>query len=399
MTITYKADAFYGTNAERLALTTANLASGQFFKETDTQKSYRWNGSTWENWSASGLTSVGPTDLKDPITFGSPVSFLWLLMRGDMFMIDDKILTSRNDITDLAIECRGGANAGVVSGDAIIMARGNQDALGSVAENVYFNVIQAGASNQDYRLCKLVNNATTTLGLESVELTVGGHYGVRLSCVGTTIKAYRTDNFWYQSVNPTPKISVTDTNTAQGRWGLDNFARSWVNATAISVYLNTLALTAQILPASSPAPRPVKFYEVPVIGSGTKEDNFRADMPTIPGLSYSAVIKSEGNSGRPREYTAIVRLVETGRISEKILRAIEAVRGVKFIDRETAIKRAMQIDDKLAPHDFDDSLIGKGKDDIKQVIKDYLAHKRSTFGIEESESNAIHALTESAKGW
>lgn len=301
------------------------------------------------------------------------VSILWMIMKNEALFVDDKILT-KNAYTDRAVYCRGAAQPGVSVGVAVCLARNSLDGINNTTETTYFNNIGPAATNSDHTVYKIVNGTTTLLGTEAVDLVAGGHYPLKLSCSGTTIKGYRGD-FSSHDVDAIAKLTVTDSAISSGKYGVDNLYRMYINATGANAYLAALGFTAKLMPAGSPSRVPVSYHEVDIIGSGTKQDPFRADVKH--GLDYSAVIKT-GSDGKPTNYTAIVR-VFNGDLQEK------------RIEKDAAIKRAKQLDDLLQDWDF---ITHKDA----SALKDCQAFRRSNMKVEQSDVEIAHILTD-AKGW
>jgi len=253
-------------------------------------------------------------------------------------------LVTIDDFDDLACE-------GFSSGDmSIVIGRyqGIQD---------HYGILQySPATTADFILQKQVAGAFTDLGYEAVDLGSNEGFLVKIACKGTTISAYRDDMV-------TPKISVTDTSFAKGRFGI-----TWARLGTIEIEPATVYLRK----ALSPSPRVLGYFEVPIIGEGTIENPFHPKMPeeiidhpefgkvNRSALSWGTLIKSDRKTGKPKEYIAIVRILEQPIRQEhlydipKCISALEAMSGVTRLKREEAIKRALKLDDKLTEKDVKD---------------------------------------------
>lgn len=139
--------------------------------------------------------------------------------------------------------------------------------------NFYTMWINTSASTADFKLAKRVNGTLTTLATESVDLSTIV-YLLKLSCSGSTISAFRSDM-------TTPKLSVTDTDLASGKFGValvDN--RTYKNA--------DIALT-WLKPPSSFLPRVLAIIEIEIVGSGSDDDPYRPNLAqlstSIPNLA------------------------------------------------------------------------------------------------------------------
>jgi hypothetical protein len=271
------------------------------------------------------------------------ISFVELIQQRRIMWKDDKML-SAEIYTDKSVFCRGTVVPGITSGPTICAARNTDD----VPYKAYFNTLQTTAG-QGYRLHKIISGTTTRLGTEGITLTAGLQYPTKISCVGNTIKAYRGD-YSNQDVDPTPKIIVTDSAIASGRFGVDNGGRTYVQTTAKNTYLFSSYWSARLQPAASPAPTPRDYVEVPIVGRGTIKNPYRAKMPT--GVSYSAVIPTD-NNGKPKHKKTVVRIFGDRvpkRLRGKISRQKKRLRGK--ITRQKAIDRAKQLDSILQDSDF-----------------------------------------------
>jgi len=129
--------------------------------------------------------------------------------------------------------------------------------------NKYFVQLMDNQSTKDFILFKMVDGTVTELGYEAVDLNTNTFYPEKLSLLGSNIKAYRTDM-------DTPKISVTDTDLASGRFGFTLYARGYISVVFEATYL---------LAPSSPSPQVNVIVEYDVIGEGTIENPIKPNMP------------------------------------------------------------------------------------------------------------------------
>jgi len=260
-------------------------------------------------------------------------------------------------------------------------------------DNSYHVEHNCGYTTSDHYMWKTLAGTETGLAYEAVDLTAAYTYYYRFSCLGTALKSFRDDFV-------TPRLSVTDTDIASGKWGY-KLRGDWTRGGKLfETYLRAPA---------SPAPRVLKFFEAPVVGKGTMEDPFRvkmpqelADHPTLGkinrlALSHSSLIKC-GRDGKPKEYVAVVRVFEQPDrqahlkpIAEAI-DALKAMRGVRELSREDAIRRAKQLDDLLTDWDF-----GPVKPTGTKV-REYRDWRRSAFKVETEERDAKEFL-KGEKGW
>jgi len=245
-------------------------------------------------------------------------------------------------------------------------------------DNNYFCYLHQPASTADFRLDKIVAGVETNLGTEGIDIDIQETYTLKLSCSGSTIAAYREDL-------TTPKISVTDTSLASGYFGYKGMGYYTYGEKI------TQMVSFQLVAAGSPQPRILAFFEVPIIGDGTHRDPFRAKLPTelldadflrspyekaliklyraaglndeeinalgikthanLLGVSFSALIPTDSNTGRPINNTALIRVYEPSpsyvKPMRKRLDAIRAMPGAKELTPERAKTRARALDAKL----------------------------------------------------
>jgi len=258
-------------------------------------------------------------------------------------------------------------------------------------DNRYDLHLNEGATTEDTRLSKKTAGVETLLGYEAVDLTRQMFYTIMLSITGTTLDVYRTDMV-------TPKFSVTDTDHALGKWG---FSAQRENA-----IFNELV--AALLPPASSPPKVLAYFEVPVIGTGTPEDPYRAQMPesltpdgkrNLLSMSHSSLIPTDPTTGKPIHGTALLRIFEqpdrdpTLRDIPTCLDALRAMTGVTELTRDDAISRARVLDDKL--HLFD---LVRVPTPVKDQIKEYIEWRRTVHKVEMPEEVTRRYL-ESDKGW
>lgn len=174
-------------------------------------------------------------------------------------------------------------------------------------DNQYLIWQDSGALTLDFRMGVFLAAAITFLASEAIDLTADDGFLLKLKCTGSTIEAFRTDMV-------TPKISVTDTTHASGRFGV-TWGRhlSFNPAQPMFAHLRGSPITPR---------KAISSFEVPIIGSGTQVDPYRAKMPeeivTDPvfgavnrlALSHSSLIPVSGVTGRPLNTTALVRVFD-----------------------------------------------------------------------------------------
>lgn len=308
--------------------------------------------------------------------------------------------------------------------------------------NFYLSFYNPGASAADHQLQKIVAGTTTTLATEAIDIDNRGR-GLRLSARSTTISSMRyeitTPVDPLNPPSPARTISATDTSHTSGRWGYRMLRES-------SPHGGTESAAAYLLPAATPQPQPVLYLEVPVVGSGTPEDPFRPEMPeevswewsldprcrrryeTLKSrgfsddeiadlfpdvlvcrtnrlsVTYSALIASDPSTGRPREYVAVVRLYDQPdrqghlRPLDRCVDEVLKIKGVRKLEREDAIRRALMLDDRLVREDL--VPVSRSDKRFKTVVSDYVAHRRS-LGVREEhiDLESIERFLTEYKGW
>jgi len=248
------------------------------------------------------------------------------------------VLTS-NSFTDKAIE--------TYSCQDLLMTAGRRS-----ANDYYVQRKATYKTTADHEIKKRFAGTWSVIAAEAVDLDARIWYWWKLSCSGTTIAGYRDDLV-------TPKISVIDTDIPSGQFGIGGRGdkSGWF-------YVSVTFLRAP----SSPSPRTIGYFEVPIVGSGTIDDPFRAQLPeelerhprwgpiNRLALSHASLIRV-GRDGKPIEYVTVVRIFDQpdrqGHL-RPIDRCLDALRemGAKELTREEAIRRAKELDDKLTDKDL-----------------------------------------------
>jgi len=186
-----------------------------------------------------------------------------------------------------------------------VMARGLD------AANFYYALLYSGATTADFILKKTVANVVTDLGFEAVDVEPESTHILKLSASNSAINAYREDM-------TTPKISVTDTTFTSGYWGLVRYKLGTRDHLLPHIALSSVVLEAP----SSLSPQPIAFYKLPVLGSGTTEDPYRAQMPELIedhpqfgkinkyALTHAAFIPTDRETGKPLHDYCVVKIYE-----------------------------------------------------------------------------------------
>jgi len=128
--------------------------------------------------------------------------------------------------------------------------------------NYYFGNYTPAVSTADVKLYKRVGGSGTELGSEAVDIGDDDVYLNKLSCSGSSIKLFRVDM-------ATPKIDVTDTDLANGKYGCSPVYWTYTRFTIGVVYLR---------PPASHVPKALAIIEAEIVGSGTFEDPYRPDL-------------------------------------------------------------------------------------------------------------------------
>jgi len=275
-------------------------------------------------------------------------------------------------------------------------------ARSNLYRTMYLSVIDHTLANADFRVLKTIGGTFTLLGSEAVDLGTSYVYTTKLSCLGTSIKAYRIDM-------TTAKVSVTDTAIASGYFGVGNLNVTTASQAILS-YLDIL-LSSKLVPAGSTPQKPIAYFECPIIGDGTAQEPFRAflgeeviietDMGKVnlSALSHTNLIKSDQVSGKPVDYTSIVRIVEQPDRNpflyeiSRCLDDLRGVRGVKELTKDKAIMRAKQLDDLLGDEDF--TIHSEVK---KQKVGAEMKRRKDNYNVDVTEEDTIKWLM-ADKGW
>jgi hypothetical protein len=216
--------------------------------------------------------------------------------------------------------------------------------------NYYYTNTSTAVAAGDFNLGKCVSGTFTNLATEAVDLTSGKWALIMLSISGSTLKAYREGAL---------RLTATDTSLTSGKFG------AWFHVS----YFTTNPLYMFLRAPSSPSLKPVAYFEIPIVGSGTSDDPYRVQMPesivedpvlgkrNLLALTHSALIPIDSATGKPIYGTAIVRVFDqpdrdpTLYPIDKCIEALKGMRGVRRLTREEAIALAKKMDDKL--HDAD----------------------------------------------
>jgi hypothetical protein len=336
------------------------------------------------------------------------VPILWLIM---LYKCDACAVTGNTDTTCyyLPVSIADKAVEGVgQSGDNTPLVTGRLQN----ADNEYNCLEYTPSSAGDFALVKTAAGSNTTLAYEAVDIANHLKQRIKLSISGTTLKGFREDL-------TTPKISATDTAYASGYWG------------GGGRYGGAAGVTCWLRAPASPAPKVLAFYEVPIIGSGTIDDPFRAQLPElleVPtsaeldayppalkaaiqankdgkvnrlALTHSALIPTDPTTGKPLYSTCIVRVFEQPdrqphmwKIPEVLARLeTQTAIPIRKLDVTQAIARAKEMDARLS--DFDFYAMPSPSD---EEIRKYIEWRKTVFGVETRWEDARHYL-ESEKGW
>lgn len=290
--------------------------------------------------------------------------------------------------------------------------------------NNYAAGFDTPATAGDFYALRVVAGTATRLGTEAVDLSASMLYHVKVETIGTTIRVYRDDM-------ATPKITATDTSIARGYFGLAFYP--YYNFGYATIHFLLELTHCKLYPPSSPAPKPIAYFQVPIVGSGAPYDPFRPTMPEelaplpeelVPiegrellrtvasverlrelglatnraALTHSSLIPTD-TSGRPKEYIAIVKVFDQPyrqphlRPIPDAIAALSSMPGVRRLTREEAIKLALKMDDKLTIYDLE-----AFPKPTKSQVREYVEWRRSTFKTEMSEEGAEEYL-KSEKGW
>jgi hypothetical protein len=336
------------------------------------------------------------------------VPLIWLIMlnKCDVCAVtgntDTGVIYTIDSFADKAVEGVG------QSGDntPVLVARLNGP------EDNYFQIEYTPNSAADHQLAKRVAGANTTLATEAVDLANRLKQRLKFSVSGSTLKGFREDL-------TTPKLTATDTSFASGGWG------------GGGRYNGFAGVTGWLRAPASPAPKVLSFYEVPIIGDGSPDNPFRAQLPELVevsasaeldayppmlrraiqanvggkvnrlAVSHSVFIPTDPTTGKPLYSTCIVRVFEQPdrqphlwKIPEVLARLeTQTAIPIRKLDVTQAIRRAKEMDVRLS--DFDLYAMPSPSDD---EIRKYVEWRKATFGVETRYEDAKHYL-ESEKGW
>jgi len=320
----------------------------------------------------------------------APNTLLYHLWKGTYADVYPRIMRTDEWLADVAVE--GTCMMGETINVPVIVIR-----IVDV-DNYYALLWDPYAATADFRLYKLVAGTATTLATEAVDLTPGTTSKGKVQAVGTSLKAWRDDVL---------KFDVTDTAHASGYWG----NCMWDGGGGTYLIYQLIA-TMQRVATASLSPKCIGYFEVPIIGTGTLEDPFRAQMPeeltthpelgtrNLLALSHASLIPTVPITGRPIHGTALVRIFEQPdrdpalRDIPTCLDTLRGMAGVTELTREDAISRAKTLDPKLT--DFD--LRRFSETSAKRMTKEYVRWRFDTFKVEITEEEAIRYLM-SDKGW
>lgn len=291
----------------------------------------------------------------ETISVGDPDLLLTYILNGTAVFIYTEewnfwSICFPNDYTDLAIQTYA----------SIAGSGGARPTYGRRVDpdNYYHQYIEEAAATADHLLRKTVNGINITLATEAIDIYGGRIRSLKLSCQGSTIKAYRANL-------TTPKLTATDTSFTSGKFGIGQSL-----GTANYLLTAEAYLLAKKVPAGSPNPQPIAAFEVPIIGRGTSDDPFRAKVPeeivdlggergkaNLLAVTHSALIPT-GPDGRPLHKTAILRVFESPerppecKPIKDCLDAIEVMVKGRPLTRENSKDLALQMDKKLKEKDI-----------------------------------------------
>lgn len=288
-------------------------------------------------------------------------------------------------------------------------------------QNWYAVVCDADWSTADHQIRKMVAGSETTLATEAVDLAKEWYWFL-FETVGTELRSYRAPDP-LSDVPETPTLTVTDTDIADGRFGVRHWGHGGYGLTGLFFFLTK--------PASKSI-YPIKYFIVPIEGSGTEEDPFRPKMPqkikiinriqildkkrfeilkvvlekkgfaddeiiqlarslgfvavkhAINELActWSALIPTR--KGKPTDWECIVRIFNVK--DPKVFDELRKI-GAREIDREEAIKLALRKDDKL--HECDLMCFDK-EDEAKKKAKEYIEWRRTQFKVDMKFEEALY---------
>jgi len=262
--------------------------------------------------------------------------------------------------------------------------------------NAYYDLFCPDYATEDHALWKRVAGTYTELKVDAVDLYTYDNYYFGLGCLGTAIKGYREET----EPKEWREIYVTDTDLASGKFGL-----------CAGNYRGTQHWQySKLVPeASEPIPRPLAYFEMPLVGEGTEESPYTVKMPEElfedpalgrrNALAVRRALLMPTPKGQPVDSVAIVRVCKQPdrdpalRPLPECIQAIRRMEGVRELVRDEAIARARRLDDKL--HIFD--LIAVERP-TKAQVREYISWRRDVHGVEMSEERAEGYL-KLEKGW
>jgi hypothetical protein len=129
--------------------------------------------------------------------------------------------------------------------------------------NTYVLIIDHTQTTGDFYIMRWRNGLPAIIGSEAIDLGIAYHTACKLSCLGSSLKAYRIDM-------AIPRISVTDTALASGYFG----------TVSIHSKIPALPLADYLRAPSSPAPPALATIELEVEGDGTPENPYKPRLQT-----------------------------------------------------------------------------------------------------------------------
>ncbi len=200
------------------------------------------------------------------------VSFIYL-MTIDKVIIDSWMVSTLDDFIDKALETL----------ERIQNCGGNHVIKGRVdlaTDTFYVLIYSPPATTSDFYISKYLNGVETQIGSEAIDLAVNSKQGMMLSISGSAIKGLRDEDIliYPNKTNvSTVRISVTDTDIASGKFS-KGYTYIRIDTTGVDRFIYH-PFSAYLRPPSSPLPSPSTIIEYDIIGSGTREDPYRPDMP------------------------------------------------------------------------------------------------------------------------
>jgi len=298
--------------------------------------------------------------------------------------------------------------------------------------NFYAVYLYYGYSSSDHRIIKRVGGSITVLAQEAVDLPSGYWYWVLFEVVGSTLESYRAPDS-YSDVPATPTLSATDTDIAEGRWGVRHWGLGLRGLQGLYLIFKQPSSTQR---------KPQAFFEVPIKGDGTEENPFMPDMPEkivevevnrvlLPqewrrlqllakrygvedtklikmiaeflGIYQSYEVKNvlactwnvllPTKQGKLVDSVALVRVYDA---NDKVIEALKEKKAVKLKSDEVQ-KKAKKLDDRL--HEYDLKQVkAKDENEVKKAVKDYMEWKERQFKVKINEDVA-KAYVQKYKGW